>query len=260
MRHSKILARVRAGKSARLAMMGHFLPPFIAHAAHLGFDGVWIDLEHNPFDDRELQSLLAFCHLYDIDAMIRPPTREKARLYRYLEDGASGLMIPHVNDAQAARDLAQSVKFPPEGDRGLFGRGLEASFGLDEKDAYLAHARRETFLMVQLETPVSLTQAEAMAAVPAIDGLYVGPSDLGLRLDLLPEGERLSVETAIEQVGTICKRHGKIWGSLPRSADELRHHAGLGSNLLVWGIDWRMLQDGLTQASRDIEQALRQSG
>ena len=51
--------------------------------------------------------------------MVRPPTREKAKLYRYLEDGAAGLMIPHVNDAETAAELVNSVKYPPLGDRGL---------------------------------------------------------------------------------------------------------------------------------------------
>lgn len=94
MRKSKILAKVRAGQPARLAMMGYFIPAFVAYAAKLGFDGIWLDMEHHNFDDREVQSILAFFHLYDIDCLVRPPTREKARLYRYLEDGATGLIIP----------------------------------------------------------------------------------------------------------------------------------------------------------------------
>lgn len=256
MRKSKILAKFRAGQPARLAMMGYFLPPFVAYAAHIGFDGIWMDTEHHNFDDREIQALLAFFHLYDIDCALRVSTREKARLYRYLEDGATGLIVPHVNDVQSVRDLVQSAKFPPVGDRGVHGRGLEAKFGLDSRDAMVDNARNETFLIVQIETPQALAQAEEMASIAGVDGLYVGPADLGLRLSQQPASERITVEGAIEQVGNICKRHNKLWGSLPRTTDEVQRHAALGSNFLVWGVDARILQDGLSQANRELDMAL----
>lgn len=255
MRKNKVLAKIRAGESARLAMMGYFLPPFVAYAAHYGFDGIWLDLEHHNFDRREVQSLLSFCHLYDIDCYVRPATREKAELYRYFEDGAAGLIIPHVNDVEAARDLVQKVKFPPIGDRGLHGRGLEGNFGLDtavSRAALAEHARQETALILQIETLPGLEQAAAMAVLPGVDGLYVGPADLSLRLPYQPEGNGVTLETALQQIATICREHGKFWGCLPRTTDELRQHIALGSTFLVWGVDARILQDGLAQSSRDI--------
>lgn len=259
MRNSKILAKIRAGQPAKLAMMGHFLPPFIAYAASLDFDGIWLDLEHRPMDSRELQAMLAFFHLYDIDCMLRTPTREKGQLYRYLEDGATGLIVPHVPDAETARDLVQKVKFPPVGDRGLEGRGLESNFGLDipnTRDPLVAHALKETFLVVQIETPAALEETEAMAEIPGLDGLYIGPQDLRLRMLQLPEHERTTQQAALERVSAACKANGKLWGSLPASADELRQHAAMGSNLLVWGIDARIIHEGLKNAARDINEAI----
>ncbi|MBI1276787.1 MAG: 4-hydroxy-2-oxovalerate aldolase [Anaerolineaceae bacterium] len=254
MRKSKILAKVRAGQPARLAMMGYFIPAFVAYAAKLGFDGIWLDMEHHNFDDREVQALLAFFHLYDIDCLVRPPTREKPRLYRYLEDGATGLIIPHVNDAETARDLVQSVKFPPVGDRGIHGRGLDANFGLDTKDALVENALKETFVVVQIETPQALAQAEQMAAIPGLDGLYVGPADLGLRLKLQPDG--IHVNKAIAQIAAICRQHGKMWGSLAATEEDLILHRDLDATLQVWGVDARILQAGLTQAWADLERVL----
>jgi 4-hydroxy-2-oxoheptanedioate aldolase len=252
MRNSKILAKHRAGEPARLAMLGYFLPPFVAWAARLGYDGIWLDAEHQAFDDRELQTLFAFFHHYDIDCLFRPSTREKARLYRYLEDGATGLVIPHVNTAADAADLVRSVKFPPVGDRGLHGRGLDSDFGTTgDRNAFVQHALTETFVILQIETPQAMQEAPAMLTIPGLDGLYVGPADLGLRLALQPESERITVEAAIEDIGSLCNQHGKLWGSLPRSVEELHHHQALGSNLLVWGLDGRIIQEGLTQAIHD---------
>lgn len=260
MRNSKILAKIRAGQPARIAQISYFLPNYIAHAASLGYDGIWLDLEHRPMDSRELQALLVYFHLYDIDCMLRTPTREKGQLYRYLEDGVAGLMIPHVSDVLSARELVQKVKFPPVGDRGLEGGGLESNFGLDvptSRDPLVEHALRETFLVVQIETPQGLAAAEEIAAIPGLDGLYIGPQDLRLRMLHVPEDERYTTEAAVERIAAICKRHGKAWGSLAHTIDEVQQHAALGSQLLVWGSDARILQEGLTRAGGELDAVIQ---
>ena len=93
MRKSKVLSKIRAGETARICGLGSYIPSFVRHAAHYGFDCIWFDLEHRAMTDREVQSLMAFFHLFDIDCMLRSPTLERVRLYRYLEDGATGLML-----------------------------------------------------------------------------------------------------------------------------------------------------------------------
>ena len=120
MRKSKTLARIRNGEPVRICSLGHFIPAYAQYAARAGFDCIWLDLEHRAMNDREVQALLAFFHKFDIDCMLRPSTLEKARLYRYLEDGATGLMIPHVSTSEKARLLVDACKFPPLGDRGSF--------------------------------------------------------------------------------------------------------------------------------------------
>ncbi|MDX2258253.1 MAG: aldolase/citrate lyase family protein, partial [Hyphomicrobiaceae bacterium] len=175
MRKSKVRHKLREGQPALLAMLGHFLPPFVAYAAHAGYDGLWLDLEHRPMDAREVQALLAFCHHYDIDCLVRPPTREKGELYRYLEDGAAGLIMPHVADAETARSIVDKVRFPPLGDRGIAGFGFETNFGLDA-GSLTAHANEETLLIVQIETVEGVANVDAIAAVAGVDGLYIGPA------------------------------------------------------------------------------------
>lgn len=256
MRKSKVLAKIRAGQPARIAMMGYFLPSFVAQAAQLGYDGIWLDLEHRPMDNREIQALLAFFHLYDIDCILRSPTREKGQLYRYLEDGAAGLMIPHVSDVESARALVKAVKFPPVGDRGLEGKGLESNFGLDiptTREPLVEHALRETYLILQIETPDGLAAVEDIASVPGVDGLYIGPSDLGIRMARLPENQRVPFGDTLKRVAAACDRYGLFWGSLPRTVDELREHKALGAQLLLWGIDARILQEGLAQNAKELE-------
>jgi 4-hydroxy-2-oxoheptanedioate aldolase len=259
MRNSKVLAKIRAGKPARLAHMGYFNPPFIAYAAQANYDGIWLDLEHHVMDGREIQSLLAFFHRYDIDCMLRPPTREKGQLYRYLEDGVTGLLMPHVSNAQTARELVQKVKFPPVGDRGIEGLGFETNFGLDTgdtPDSLTEHANRETFLFVQIETPEGLANVEAIAAVPGIDGLFIGPNDLRIRIAHQPPQKRVSYEDTLTRVAAACKTHHKAWGTFTMTTDEVLTEVKLGAQIISFGADFLLLKNGLAQSGRDLDEAL----
>ena len=180
MRRSKTLERIRSGEVIRTCVLGHYIPGYVCNAARTGYDCIWLDLEHRALSVREVESLLAMSHLYDIDLMVRPPTLEKTGLYRYLEDGAAGLLIPHVSTPEKARMLVDAVKFPPIGDRGIDNAGLDADYFIHDADDYVAWANRETFLCVQIETPEGVRNVDSIAAVAGIDMIFVGPGDRGL--------------------------------------------------------------------------------
>ena len=261
MRNSKMLAKLRAGQPIKMGMMGHFLPSYIAHAAHYGFDAIWLDLEHRAMDAREVQTLQAYFHLYDIDCMVRPPTREKSMLYRYLEDGATGLMMPLVDSAATARDLVSKVRFPPLGDRGYEGRSLEANFGLDsaaDRQTLVKHANQETLLALQIETPEGLANVDEIADVEGVDVIFIGPADLSIRLAYEPEANRLSMDQVIEKVVAACKKHNKAWGIMPANVDQVRDYTTRGAQMIPWQNDLALLQEGLARRSRELDEIIAQ--
>ncbi|HMO57139.1 MAG TPA: aldolase/citrate lyase family protein [Roseiflexaceae bacterium] len=254
MRKSKVLAKLRAGAFARFSAMGHFLPFFVQHSAANGYDGIWLDLEHRTMGDREIQALLAYCHVSDIDCMVRPPTREHSRLYRYLEEGASGLMMPLVDSAAEAARIVAAIKFPPDGNRGLDGAGFDARFGFDAWPAgsnFPADANRETFLLVQIETQVAVAAADEIAAVPGVDCLFIGPGDLRLRLEAAGEDADAGIAAAVEHVAAAARRHGKAWGITAGTTEVLAHYRDLGAQIIPWGGDFA-LAAYLAQCGRDL--------
>ena len=254
MRRSKVLAKLRSGRPVRMCALGHFIPAFIRHAAHYGFDAIWLDLEHRAMHSREVQALLAFFHLFDIDCMLRPPTIEKTGLYRYLEDGASGLMIPHVSTEEKARTLVQATKFPPIGDRGIDGAGLDSDFQLKGGEEYTDLANRETFLAVQIETPEAVENVERIAAVEGIDALFVGPADLKLRLSQLSQPS-FTFDEAMSRVADAARKHGKAWGRPAASPEDLRwlvHEAG--AQLISFGGDFLAFKNMLCAHSQQMDE------
>ena len=246
MRQSKTLARFRNNETVRMCALGHFIPGFIRHAAYNGFDCIWLDLEHRNFTERDVQTLLAHSHLHDIDIMLRAPTLEKTRLYRYLEDGAAGLMIPHVNTAEKAQMLVDAVKYPPLGDRGLDGAGLDADYMVDGMEGvadYLSKVNDETFLVVQVETPEAVNNVDEIAAVDGVSAIFVGPGDLGLRLKH-QDGD-MTLEGAFETVAAACKRHGTAWGTPVGTVEDLVKRQSQGGQLLAHGGDFGAIMNML---------------
>ncbi|MFP6674399.1 MAG: aldolase/citrate lyase family protein [Pirellulaceae bacterium] len=252
MRRSKTLQKWRSSQPARLCCLGNFLPNFVRQAAHFSYDAIWLDLEHRAMSEREVQSLLAFFHLADIDCMLRPATLDKSRLYRYLEDGATGLMILHVSTVAKAEMLVDAVKFPPLGDRGQDGAGLDSDFILQGGESYPADANRETFLVVQIETLEAVENVDGIAAVDGVDGLFIGPGDLGLRIrtgDTL-----LTIDGATSAVAAAAKRHGKAWGCPAGTPARVRELHELGAQLVAYGGDFMAIMNMLRDCSETLDE------
>jgi 2-keto-3-deoxy-L-rhamnonate aldolase RhmA len=256
MRTSKILTKIRSGQVARICILGHFLPYFPKLAAHFGYDGVWVDGEHRAFDNREQQALLAFHRLANIDCIWRVPTTEKGALYRALEDGATGIMVPHVHGQEKARMMVQALKFPPLGDRGMDGAGLDSSFSLASPESYLENSNRNTCLVVQIETPEGLNNVDAIAAVEGVDVLFLGPGDLSLRLGCSPSMDDPSILAAQKRIARAAANHGKSWGQPVANGRDAARIIEVGARFVAMGNEFAAIHSHLKQSASAFDQAV----
>ena len=254
MRASKTLKKLRSGRCARVCGMGHYLPFYIRYAAHFRFDAIWLDLEHRAMSQREVQSILAMCQQHDIDCMVRAPTQERTWLYRYLEDGATGFMIPFVSAGDTTRHIVESVKFPPEGNRGIDGAGLDADFGIEAwkpDSTYTKDANDQTFVVGQIETAEAVDNLDEIAAVPGLDILFVGPADLGLRL-----GENGNLDDAVQAVADAAIKYGKAWGIAGGTPELLSRYRQMGAQMLIAAGDFalvKVLEEGCEILDETVE-------
>lgn len=238
MRHSKILAKIRAGKVARVCSTGIpaiYVPQM---AAQFGYDGVWVDAEHRAWDTRDAREMILRHHQADIDCVWRPSTLEKTGLSRLLEDGATALMIPQVNTAGRARQLVEAVKFPPLGERGLDGSGLDAGFWVKKAPDYPQLANRETALIVQIETPLGVENTEEIAAVDGVDIVFMGPGDLSLRLGCQPSLQDPVLRAALEHMASACRSRRKPWGFPAGSIEDAKALIDTGVQFINFGSEF----------------------
>ncbi len=236
--------------------MGSPIATLPAVGAHFRYDGVWVDGEHRAWEAREIDSMIARHHAADIDCMWRPSTKEKNSLYRLLEDGASGLMIPHVGTAEEARELVQAVKFPPLGNRGIDGAGRDADFLVGTPVDYVEQANRETFLVVQIETPEALEHAEAIAAVSGVDVLFLGPGDMSLRLGCSAAVDDPKLMEAQKKIAAAARKHGKTWGRPVGEAKDVRTIVQLGAQFVCFGGEFKALHQHFSECARQFDEVL----
>jgi 2-keto-3-deoxy-L-rhamnonate aldolase RhmA len=256
MRKSKVLTKLRTGQFARICSIGHFLPFYVRYAAYYHYDGIWLDLEHRTMDQREVQAILAACYSYDIDCMVRPQSIGRSHLYHYLEDGATGFMIPFVSTPVIAQQVVEAIKFPPLGNRGLDGAGLDSDYAIEARRAgstYCEDANHETFFVAQIETPEAVENVEAIAAIPGVDCLFIGPGDLGLRLQA--GGSLMTIADVAGRVSEVAKRRGVAWGIAVGSLQDVSHYSKLGAQVVPWGNDF-MLANILKRCSEELESVL----
>lgn len=231
-----------------------------AHAAKAGYDAIWLDSEHNTWDRRELQRMIALHHLANIDCIVRTGSRNPSELYHLLEDGATGLMIPLVNTPEDAAALAHATKFPPLGQRGLDGASLDNNFYLQGTTTYTTDANRETFLIVQIETPEALANVEAIAATPGVDGLFIGPGDLSLRLGCPLDWAHPKMAAVQDTVAAAAAKTGIAWGHPAGTTEQIKAMMAKGARLLAHGSDFGAVMVGLAGGGQTFAAALEGTG
>jgi 2-keto-3-deoxy-L-rhamnonate aldolase RhmA len=256
MRPSLIRSRLRQDKVVRIAFLYHPAAMVPAHAAQAGFDALCLDSEHNMWDRREIQRMIAMHHLADIDCLVRTGSRNANELYRLLEDGASALMIPLVNTPEDAAALAGAVKFPPLGQRGLDGAGLDNNFFLQGTEKYPATANNEVFLIVQIETPQALANLDRIAGTPGIDGLFIGPGDLALRLGCPADWSLPNMTAAEDAVAAAAKKHGIAWGRPAGTVEQISRVARKGGRLIAHGSDFAAIMTMLPTYAKNLAEGI----
>lgn len=151
-------------------------------AVRLGFETVWIEMEHGSADFARAEELCRAVEAAGGVATVRVPDRARCHVLRALEIGARIVVVPMVNDAAQAREVVLYGKFPPLGARGYSTRSRGVEYGLQEPPAAFAAANERTHLFVQIETVEAVDNLEAICGVEGLAGILVGPGDLSMSL------------------------------------------------------------------------------
>jgi 4-hydroxy-2-oxoheptanedioate aldolase len=219
--------RVLAGE----AIFGMFMfstSPFAAEVvARTGLDWVLVDLEHGTADDSDLVNMTMAISGAGATPLVRVEQGERIRVGRALDRGARGVMVPQVNSADGARDVARWMRTQPTGQRGvaLFTRGMD--FGSRGHEG-VASAHEDLLTIVQIESPAAVSVVEDIAAIDGIDVLFVGPADLTHALGIPGQLDHPAYTEAVTRVGRAAAKAGKAAGVLVWKPEDVGGYAAQG--------------------------------
>lgn len=223
-----------------------------AYAAEIvgtsGFDAVVIDCQHGMAGHAQMVGMLQALSHTPATPLVRVAANQLGEINRALDAGAWGVICPLINSAEEAAAFARACRYPLDGVDG------ERSFGparglLVGGPGYPQQANATILALAMIETRPGLAAVDAIAATPQLDGLFIGPSDLGIALGLGPGASHQHpvLAGAIAEILAACRRHGRLCGIWCGSAEMARDMAALGCQLVVPGHDAIWLKAEITR-------------
>lgn len=214
--------------------------------ADVGFDWLCFDGEHGAIDvTNSLQGLLQAAR-GESACIVRVPALDEAAIKHVLDSGATGVMVPQVHTAEQAAQAVRWAHYPPEGTRGM---GIARAQGYGFRVAeYLESADANTVVIVQAESAQAVGEIDAIAQVPGVDAVLIGPYDLSASLGHPGDLSHPDVQGAIARIGEACRAHQMPVGIFGMNAAAVKPFMAQGFRLMLIGVDAALLG----QAAREL--------
>ena len=175
-----------------------------------GYDFLVVDTEHTPIETTQAAEIMRTIAGTGASSVVRPAWNDMVLVKRMLDSGAQTLLLPFVQNADEARRAVAFTRYPPDGVRGIAGVHRGSRYGTVPN--YLKNAASELCVIVQIETPTALGNLAAIAAVPGVDSIFVGPGDLSASMGFLGDMGNQAVQDVLRSAAQQCHAAGKPVG------------------------------------------------
>jgi 2-keto-3-deoxy-L-rhamnonate aldolase RhmA len=216
----------------------------------LGFEFVVIDEEHAPWDRVAIDGALLAARASGTAGIVRVAEPSAARVLAVLDDGATGVLVPHVSSAAKAREIAQACRFRG-GRRGFSNTTRAGGFGavgvwphVDAQDAAV------TFIAM-IEDPEALDEIDAIVATDGLDGVFIGRGDLTVAL-AAPAMDAPEIMRACEAIIAAARKAGKPVAMMVANADDARRFHAMGATTFIAASDQGFLRQAAMKAYAEI--------
>jgi 4-hydroxy-2-oxoheptanedioate aldolase len=252
MRQSKIKAKLKRNEPVELVTL-HLTDPSTAEMTSLlGFDGIWLDLEHHGYSLETAQTLMRAARVGGSDIMVRPAKGEFMQIGRVLESGAQGILYPRCDNAEEARQAVTWSKFAPLGRRGFDGGNPDVPYGSMSMVEYIKAANEQTFVAIQIEEPAALEHVEAIATVEGVDVLFLGPADFSILAGIPGQIDHPVMRNAIKRIDAAARAAGKHWGTVSGSTERTRQLMDMGARFICQGCDIMMIKVAMENIQKQL--------
>lgn len=237
-----VKAKLKAGQTVLAVTITVNSIDVAAHAARMGFDFLWIEMEHSPITLETLRNMVLATRGLPALPFARVPVNEVWTAKRVLDAGVFGVMFPFTSTPELARQAAAACRYPPVGRRGS--GAVLAVFGWPEVASYHDCADENVLVIAIIEEARAVEHIDEIAATPGIDVLFIGTSDLSFSLGLRGKQNEPLLQEAIAKVVAAGKQHGKFLGRPAASAEKIAEYSKQGFQLFQTATEIGLMAQG----------------
>ena len=210
-----------------------------------GYDFIWIDAEHGPFDKEKILQSIVAANNAGAAAIVRVTVNDPAFIKPVLEMGPDGVISPMVCTREEAQRFADACLYPPKGARG-FGPRRANRYGAIPSGSYLENASKSFLRIAQIEHVKAVENLEEIFQVDGIDAYVVGPNDLSGSIGRLGDTQHPEVVALFDEIAQKCKAAGKIFGTSigPNDRQYIRDWIARGIHFISCGDDISFIANG----------------
>ena len=235
--------RVLGGETTFGSWLSMGSPVAAEIAGQVGFDWLVIDTEHGMGGEGDILAQLHAIGNTGATALVRVERNDRLRISRALDLGAGGLVVPRIDGAAGVAQALAWMRFPPAGQRGIALGIRGQGFGRVGHDQ-IGTLNDVALGVFQIETASAVADAEAIAAQPGADVLFVGPADLSHALGVPGRFLEPIYLAALDEVVAACRAHGKAAGILLYDPAAIAPHVERGFTFIGLGSDGALLMGG----------------
>lgn len=251
-RHDPTIFRARLNRGDILA--GTFIKTPGGHAVEimgdLGLDFVVIDEEHAPFDRQAIDQALVSARAGQIAALVRVASALPSNLLSVLDSGATGILVPHVDSVEKARDVIADCRYV-NGKRGFSNSPRAGRYGGLTLGEHVKQSDAAVTIVAQIEDPEAIAHAEAIGRLEGIDALFIGRGDLAVAMgENSPDAP--AVRKAAEQVCAAGRAAGKPVMVFVGNAADAQAMRAIGATAFIYSSDQGLMRQAAARAKAKI--------
>lgn len=233
-------------------------PQIIEILGLCGLDFAVLDAEHAPFDRLTLDRMLFAGIAVRLPILVRIPDHRDATILSALDLGAAGIVVPHVDTEEHARNVVAAARFVG-GRRGISLSARFGGYGTKPRAAAIRDAD-QCLVICQIESGEAVENLPRIAAVPGVGGLLIGRSDLALSLGL-ENPRHAQVMDAVHYIIAVARSRMLPVILVCGDEEEVHLFAAMGANAFVIGSDQSLLRDGASRLRKFLPSAgIRKEG
>lgn len=229
--------RLASGEPAYGAQLAWPSADLVEFLGHVGFEWVFVEAQHGVVSPERFQDLARACDLTGMASLVKVPDNRPTTILRYLEAGASGIIVPDVQTANDARAAVQAARYAPQGTRGAGSTTRGANYGLTQSPAeYFQRANEAVMVVALIESVTGIEQLDAILAVDGLDAVRIGPGDLAMSLGLPGQAGHPQVREMARDAEARVAASDKVLLTVAQSAEAARAVARSGARLIATNV------------------------